>query len=956
MRKILLTLLSVFVITGAMAANTVVTVQQVTTAVELTNDVDYHITSTTPFTSTGSINIVNTEHAVVIFDALKPSIAKNQLAYISINGAKAVNGVNCDVRMYNNGAIIFPYSSDIKPLTVFEEANFGGESYNNFGLENSGGYMNTLNGTKKAWNNRIRSFKLKRGYMVTFSLKASGRGYSRCFIADKEDIAVNLPTLMAGRISSYRIFKWWDFSKKGIANNTSTEAISALNVTGCFDWAQGNSERLPDCEWVPNHIYEDWPSSSACGSVTGSCHMKTNNEPLNESDDHPQTLDEILANWENLMRTGQRLCTPASWDGSPNFIKQFLDSIDARGWRCDIVDLHCYWPEGSFNNLGNMYNNYGQRPIWISEFCWGASWNNNGVFAYRDNMDEGLRQDSIVMGRILDRLNSWDYVERYFYWNSEHDVSKIYKGGSLTPLGKYYAKMNTGLGYKTNHQHIPREAPRIYPPKMGTITFNPVQSTATITWSDTNGDLLDKMYLERKIDKGDWEIIREIALNEDNGEYSAKDTAMVAGNYSYRVRTIAWNGSERKSGEIYNIINGTQKLGNSLVQYGTLEVNDKNDTYNYFAETYPNLDSRNIKLQPTVVFGGVTNVNAAAMLVERVSTVRYSKGEYFCFKANVEPATVAVTTSDKTDFYQTAKEVTRMITAAPGCGQIGTLKYEAGLLDSLVNKYGQKEKLAVSDTVSYTFTEPFEDTPIVLATPLYSSAKYPIFWRVFDVTPEGFKIVLQRQYSLDSDILKPAANVMFFAIEKGETPDGGGKLITVGDTLMTFTSVSSLNRNIELYKEYENVNPLVQLQSLNTDVAAVLRIKPNITGTVNKFSIRAQIDKSNTTIGTININNPFVERLGWVIISDDPNYEDGIESIRIARDDNKLTAYPSIVTQYVCVRDDNATNVAIYGMNGQKLAASKLNMGQTNIDMSSLPAGMYIIRTNAGNSTKIIKK
>jgi hypothetical protein len=90
----------------------------------------------------------------------------------------------------------------------------------------------------------------------------------------------------------------------------------------------------PDVECVANHLYEDYPSSSACGKATWTCHMKTNNEPRNGSDDNPQSLNTILANWQNLMRTGMRLCSPSSWDGSDytdgsGFIKQFLDSIDA---------------------------------------------------------------------------------------------------------------------------------------------------------------------------------------------------------------------------------------------------------------------------------------------------------------------------------------------------------------------------------------------------------------------------------------------------------------------------------------------------------------------------------------------------------------------------------------------------------------------------------------------------
>ena len=251
MRKLLLSLLSI-VVMPVMAENKITTVEQVVNAVTLNEDVDYHITSTTPFTTTGSIDIVNIDHAVVILDNLRPSLAQRQLGYITINGAKAVNGNNCQVKMYNNGAIIMPYSKDIKPLTVYSEDNFGGESCNEFGLEHSGGFMNTLSAAKL--NNRIKSFKLKRGYMVTFAIGEGGRGYSRCYIADKEDLEVKtLPAILKGKISSYRIFKWNNFSKKGLASDTRYEATAALNVQACYSWGTGE-DRGADCECVPNHI------------------------------------------------------------------------------------------------------------------------------------------------------------------------------------------------------------------------------------------------------------------------------------------------------------------------------------------------------------------------------------------------------------------------------------------------------------------------------------------------------------------------------------------------------------------------------------------------------------------------------------------------------------------------------------------------------------------------------
>ena len=96
--------------------------------------------------------------------------------------------------------------------------------------------------------------------------------------------------------------------------------------------------------------------------------MKTNNEPGNSADDHPQSVDVVLDNWQNLMRTGMRLCSESSHDGSWSHLRAFIDSIDARGWRCDLLDLHCYWGAPSFNDFSGYYNSYGGRPIWISEW------------------------------------------------------------------------------------------------------------------------------------------------------------------------------------------------------------------------------------------------------------------------------------------------------------------------------------------------------------------------------------------------------------------------------------------------------------------------------------------------------------------------------------------------------------------------------------------------------------
>ena len=242
------------------ANNTITTVEQVTGTVELTDDVDFHITSAEPFATTGSVNIKNVEHAVVFLDNVKPSKARAMLPFIKINGEAAENIKNCQLRIYNQGTLILPYGT-AGALTVYSEKNFEGESCDEFNFNNAGGFMQTLKANQL--NNRIKSFKLKRGYMVTFSLLPEGRGYSRCFIADEADLEMaSLPSILTNRISSYRLFRWQNTSKKGVADVVSATLTNTLNCTWTYGWGAG-SNLLPDAECVPHHLKDiGGPSAS----------------------------------------------------------------------------------------------------------------------------------------------------------------------------------------------------------------------------------------------------------------------------------------------------------------------------------------------------------------------------------------------------------------------------------------------------------------------------------------------------------------------------------------------------------------------------------------------------------------------------------------------------------------------------------------------------------------------
>ena len=403
--------------------------------------------------------------------------------------------------------------------------------------------MNTL--SAKKLNNRIRSFKLKRGYMVTFSTRAQGRGYSRCFIAASKDLEVaSLPPVLDQKITSYRIFKWYDTGKPQLAARGGDNAIcSALNVTSTYTWGT-TSDMSPDVENVPHHIYENYPSPASLGACTTSPHMKTNNEPMNTADDpkgKTEDVDAVLANWEDLMATGMRLCSPSSWDGSDytngtGYIKRFIDSIDARGWRCDIIDLHCYWPESNFGTIKNWTNATG-RPVWISEWVWGASWNNNGAFA--SGISESQNADALK--RICPVLNSNDCIERYYYWNEERDPSKLYKNGSLTAAGKYYASINAGVGYNGKYDFVPTTPPQ-YGPSKFTQKVYPTGKTR-LSWYDSNGEYNQLMEVQMKDEQGMWVVLDTIAQKETASSYTY-DIDNDDENVLYRIHLIDLYGKE----------------------------------------------------------------------------------------------------------------------------------------------------------------------------------------------------------------------------------------------------------------------------------------------------------------------------------------------------------------------------------------------------------------------------
>lgn len=156
----------------------------------------------------------------------------NYLKKVTVNGLALENNVNCRVSIYLQGAIVMPHSdtknadkTDFYPLTVYTGDNCTGESYQ---------YNGDSRRTTGPWVNTMRSFTLKRGYMLTVANMSDGTGYSHCYIANHNDITVQLRTELAGKVGFFRIFRWQWPGKKGSCDVGPTN----LNATWHYNWGQ----------------------------------------------------------------------------------------------------------------------------------------------------------------------------------------------------------------------------------------------------------------------------------------------------------------------------------------------------------------------------------------------------------------------------------------------------------------------------------------------------------------------------------------------------------------------------------------------------------------------------------------------------------------------------------------------------------------------------------------------
>lgn len=475
---------------------------------------------------------LNSDDAWLFFDNIKPSdVVANLLAQVKINGLPAAGNTSVRVAIYKNGTVLIPNGkvTSTQALEVYKEPNLAGESK----LYEIETYHNNLG----SFNNKIKSFKLKRGYMATLANNADGSGYSRVFIANDADLVVNtMPLGLDTTVSFIRVFRWDWVSKKGKAGWSPAK----INATWYYDWNIGGGASA-DYDYSIIRQNAGWPSFTDINNKKNVNHVLGFNEP-DRPDQANMTVDECVAQWPELMKSGLRIGSPAPANPENSMITDFLAKTDKLNYRVDFVAIHCYWggqtPQQWYNRLKAIYNRV-KRPLWITEWNNGANWTTE---AWPTDQKAQFEKQYNDMKGILNVLDTASFVERYAIYDWVENKRAMVLADTLTLAGKYYAANKSDFAYRSQNAFI--HTWKLVSPNITSTINNDDYFKTTLSWSDVNGELGSKYVLERKIDGRDADFV---AIAENTGYVTGAKFTYVDSVYAkatYRIKAFNLTQSE----------------------------------------------------------------------------------------------------------------------------------------------------------------------------------------------------------------------------------------------------------------------------------------------------------------------------------------------------------------------------------------------------------------------------
>jgi hypothetical protein len=419
------------------------------TSVTMTGRSELHITGRDTDPMPGTQIQLNSPDAWLFLRHVRPSVVNSSfLGRIRVNGALAANNQNVRVVQHGMGTVVIPHAPGQVVLEVFR-----GRHFQDGPLTFSAPQMvEGLPAGRTPWNNAISSFRLKRGYMVTFADNADGGGFSRVYVAQDGDLEVAiLPEDLENKIEFIRVLPWRWVSKKGYAGGVETAGgePDGVRASWFYTWSASRNSSL-NIEYVPTQQTSVWPGLSESRNKANVTHYLGYNEPNNPVEDahkYTPTPQSAVNHWPNLMRAGFRLGSPSPTDGGLNWLYEFVDLADAANLRVDYAVVHFYRCGQTATNLYNFLRDIHLRtgrPIWLKEFNNGANWTTCAV--------PTLEQNAQRIKEWIDMMDVTPWVERYSIYSWVQEPRQVYLNGQLTPMGVVYRDQDSPIGYR---QEVP---------------------------------------------------------------------------------------------------------------------------------------------------------------------------------------------------------------------------------------------------------------------------------------------------------------------------------------------------------------------------------------------------------------------------------------------------------------------------------------------------------------------
>lgn len=957
-KALVLCMLSIFSISMSWA-RTVTTIDKVTENLVLSEAVEYHITATENCIAEGVTINITSEDAWVIFDNLRPSqVIQTWLSKIQINGAAAVSKKNTWVNIWANGAAIVPHSPKFEALTCYTGELYSGDAkgyacgeYTNLGL---------------AFDNKFKSFKLKRGYMAIVAQgKNSGSGYSRCFIAQDDDIEIpNLADPQActrggalyERISYIRVMRWQAPTKKsaiGYSSGYMTDRSWEYNYAAS-DTENSDKEfvnMLHHVGW-DNGAY-DTPRSSTSGNTT----TLFFNEPWNTADGEGKlnSVDEAFNYYPNLLKNGSRMGSMGPQMGKEPKLREFLTKCDERGMRVDVIALHIYqWQGGNWwkSQAESWYKSY-QRPVWITEWNIGP-WPKHPDWATGTPEERGwvLEQTRDRMREVLTALEESPYVERYALFNfsgfsdinivqdSEEPYTAIVDGvertfnkGDLLPAGEVYQNFPSKMAYNAKYAHIP-PYPTFTEPSLAFNT-NGLASAGQVRviCSDDNGEYFDSVLVEKKIGEGAWQYCASGSKLPGTGFIDKWDMENPQPT-SYRVSFFYCEESTPRFTKEESV--DMSVAINAPIIHGTAQISKPEAATVLFKE-YESGGSLPIigAAQRAKLF---QEINQFVPVIEESSR----RGTYqlqaipwgYLFNYDKDRLSALV--------FEESTEVPYMVIDSTLTQLQEGLPIESGQLQRISNQW-----------VTVTFKTPFETTPVVIPTVTtknnFNSNVSPVVPRLRNVTPTGFEICLTRESALAEKAWAAIGEkVTYVAIPQGDftikyEQDGKDCNLRILSSLVE-QDISTTMRNVNFETPFEGIPTFfAALQTSNDDLTCTFSYT-NLT----ESSVRWQrTQEKSSTISRLE-----KDYAGYIALYNTvPKSGVGIEEVTISGNSDALKLH--IAGNRLRVESEGETRFSLYDSAGNLVLQAPAS---EDIDISFLSSGTYIVRSEQGASAKFVKE